>query len=99
VCGRYTLRATPAEIAEVFSTLRDVPGLPPRYNIGPGQKCLVLRTGEGGPEPAEAKWGFQAPHVVDARKKAKPINASAETVSSNRPCRRSRRPPRPGTRT
>lgn len=43
MCGRFTLRATPQQVAEHFRLL-EVPTLTPRYNIGPGQIVGVVRT-------------------------------------------------------
>src|SRR5262245_18799161 len=41
MCGRYTLRASPAELAEIFSLLRQ-PDLTPRFNIAPGQSVAAI---------------------------------------------------------
>jgi len=42
MCGRFTLRAAPQEVAKHFS-LFDVPTFSPRYNIGPGQVVGAIR--------------------------------------------------------
>ncbi|MBC7352621.1 MAG: SOS response-associated peptidase [Thermogutta sp.] len=42
MCGRFTLRATPEEVASHFRLLQ-VPDFSPRYNIGPGQMVGVVR--------------------------------------------------------
>ncbi len=42
MCGRFTLRAAPQEVAKHFS-LFDIPTFSPRYNIGPGQVIGAVR--------------------------------------------------------
>ncbi|MGB9689461.1 SOS response-associated peptidase [Thermogutta sp.] len=42
MCGRFTLRATPEEVASHFRLLQ-VPEFSPRYNIAPGQMVGVVR--------------------------------------------------------
>jgi putative SOS response-associated peptidase YedK len=42
MCGRFTLRSSPTTVAEEFG-LFDVPDLPPRYNVAPGQAVAEVR--------------------------------------------------------
>lgn len=42
MCGRFTLRAAPQDVARHF-LLFDVPSFSPRYNIGPGQVIGAVR--------------------------------------------------------
>jgi len=42
MCGRFTLRAAPQDVARHF-LLFDVPTFSPRYNIGPGQVVGAIR--------------------------------------------------------
>ncbi|MGQ9503289.1 MAG: SOS response-associated peptidase [Thermogutta sp.] len=42
MCGRFTLRAAPQDVAKHFS-LFDVPSFSPRYNIAPGQMIGAVR--------------------------------------------------------
>lgn len=41
MCGRYTLRTSPAEVAKAFG-LAGVVDYPPRYNIAPTQKVFAI---------------------------------------------------------
>lgn len=42
MCGRFTLRASPREVAEHFG-LWQIPDFIPRYNIAPGQQVGIVR--------------------------------------------------------
>lgn len=42
MCGRFNLRATPAEVAAAFD-VREVPPFAPRFNIAPTQPVIVVR--------------------------------------------------------
>lgn len=48
MCGRFTLRATPEEVANHFRLL-DLPDFSPRYNIGPGQMVGIVRAQQAEP--------------------------------------------------
>lgn len=50
MCGRFTLRATPQQVAEHFR-LFEVPTFTPRYNIGPGQIVGVIRSPQSDSSP------------------------------------------------
>lgn len=67
MCGRYTLYASPSELAEIFRIDADaIPDLPDRYNIAPTDPGLVVRNPSAGAgrEPALLRWGL-VPHWVD----------------------------------
>jgi len=60
MCGRYTLRASGDELADLFR-LDSAPCLPlePRYNIAPTQPVPAVRLGEGGGRELVAlRWGM-----------------------------------------
>lgn len=75
MCGRFTLRARPAEIAKALG----VPELlfDPRYNIAPSQKVLVVRS-EDDKSLVPMQWGL----IPSWSREPKPIiNARAEGVA------------------
>jgi putative SOS response-associated peptidase YedK len=83
MCGRYTLHASPREIARRFDvepgSLLD--GAPPRYNIAPTQEVpAVGPSSDGGRGLALFRWGL-VPHWADDPSELPPlINARSETV-------------------
>ncbi|GIW78580.1 MAG: DUF159 family protein [Gemmatales bacterium] len=82
MCGRYTLRATPAAIAKEFG-LSNVPPLSPRYNIAPTQNVPVVRlAGNTGPrELALLRWGLIPSWATDLSIGNRLINARSETAA------------------
>jgi putative SOS response-associated peptidase YedK len=55
MCGRYTLKTKPKDLAEYFKLyLDDVPPLEPRYNIAPSQDVPIIRDDE----LSMMKWGL-----------------------------------------
>lgn len=82
MCGRFTLRASPAEIAEAFELLRDLSEWErPRFNIAPTQSILAVRAGDEGREAARMRWGLIPSWAKDTKLAASMINARAETVA------------------
>src|SRR5262245_44785632 len=83
MCGRYTLRVSPAELAEIFGVLETIEWSP-RYNIAPTQTVAAVRPREqgGGRELALLKWGLIPFWAKDARIASSLINARAETVAT-----------------
>lgn len=82
MCGRYTLRASPAELAEIFSLLRE-PDLRPRYNIAPGQTVAAIRF-DPDRSPHELvllKWGLVPSWAKDPKIGYRTINARGDTVA------------------
>jgi len=67
MCGRFTLRAAPQDVARHF-LLFDVPSFWPRYNIGPGQVIGAVR--------AQSEWAPHAGHS-DTVRQMQPQNESA----------------------
>lgn len=91
MCGRYSLTATVDGLRTLFD-FRELPNLPPRYNIAPTQAVLAVLRGDGlkdqnghdldvGPRAAILRWGLVPSWAKDTSIAAKMINARAETVA------------------
>lgn len=83
MCGRFTLRATPAKLMEMFATLRE-PSFPivPRYNIAPTQLVPVVRAAaQGEREWVQLRWGLIPHWAKDARIGSSLINARGESLA------------------
>ncbi len=81
MCGRFTLRATPAQLVEFFKLLRE-PDWSPRYNIAPTQPVAVIRQTTQGRELSRMNWGLIPAWSRDPKLGGRLINARAETVAS-----------------
>jgi putative SOS response-associated peptidase YedK len=81
MCGRYVLKASPAELKKVFH-LEEVPEvLPPRFNIAPLQAAPVIL--DAAPKALTiARWGLLPHWAKDAKVASRMINARAETLST-----------------
>ena len=82
MCGRFTLRAELARIAEWFE-VADVPRWRwrPRYNIAPTQPVVACRLGaDGRRQLVQLRWGLIPAWAADPAFGARCINARAETV-------------------
>ena len=82
MCGRFTLTATPAEVAEHFE-LDDVPEFAPRFNIAPTQQVATIRAraADGRRELASCRWGLIPYWAKDTSIGQRMINARAETIA------------------
>ena len=80
MCGRFTLRLPPAELAEMFQVLREIETVP-RYNIAPTQQIAAVRSNDGHRELTMLKWGLIPSWSKDDKIGARLINARGETVS------------------
>jgi putative SOS response-associated peptidase YedK len=80
MCGRFTLSASGAQLAQQFG-LAEAPQLQPRYNIAPTQAVAVLRAGPHGRELAMLRWGLVPSWAKDLSIGARMINARAETAA------------------
>jgi putative SOS response-associated peptidase YedK len=84
MCGRFALKAPPADIAAHFG-LDAVPEVAPRYNIAPTQDILIVRHPWRAPEArleaARVKWGLLPAWAKDTAMAAKLANARGETVA------------------
>ncbi len=83
MCGRYTLRVSPAELAELFGVINQF-DWSPRYNIAPTQTVAAVRLFESGDgrELALLKWGLIPFWAKDAKIGSNLINARADTVAT-----------------
>ncbi len=82
MCGRYVLYGPDARLIETFD-IRDLPGLPPRYNIAPTADILVVLRGASGERIARTmRWGLVPAWAKDPAIGARLNNARAETVDS-----------------
>lgn len=81
MCGRFTLKGPPNQIAEMLG-LVTVPNLAPRYNIAPTQDVLALRPeADGDRHLAWLRWGLIPFWAKDAGIGARMINARADTIA------------------
>lgn len=80
MCGRYTLRLTPSELAEFFDLFRQ-PEFGPRYNIAPTQQVAVIRQSDGNRELSEMRWGLIPSWAKDEKIGSRMINARSETAA------------------
>ena len=80
MCGRFTLRLSPSELAEIFRLLRE-PEIGPRYNIAPAQPVAVVRPEGKFRDLSLMRWGLIPSWSKDEKIGARLINARAETVA------------------
>ncbi|HXY36302.1 MAG TPA: SOS response-associated peptidase [Planctomycetaceae bacterium] len=80
MCGRFTLRARPADLVEVFELLRE-PELTPRFNIAPTQPVAIVRQVDKHREISMVRWGLIPFWAEDPKVGYSTINARAETVA------------------
>lgn len=81
MCGRFTFRATGAELQDVFDVLRSPPVVP-RYNIAPTQSILTFSLdGHGQREGRLRQWGLVPHWAADASGSGQLINARSESIA------------------
>ena len=82
MCGRFTLRTSPREVAELFD-VAELPLFEPRYNIAPTQPVLVARErrGQEDRELVQLPWGFVPSWSKDPASGQRPINVRSEMVN------------------
>lgn len=82
MCGRFTLRAAPEQLADQFD-LPEVPPLAPRYNIAPTQPIAAVRENpdSGKREFTFFNWGLIPFWADDPAIGSRMINARAETAA------------------
>lgn len=88
MCGRFTLTATPEEVAALFAIL-DLEDFPPRYNIAPTQPILMViaghpqAPGSNLPDrrPVLVRWGFIPYWAKEPKKLPLLINARSEEAA------------------
>lgn len=80
MCGRFSLTATPEEVAELFD-LDAVDPFPSRYNIAPTQPVLMIVNGPNNqPVSQLVRWGLVPSWVKEPENFTLLINARSETV-------------------
>lgn len=82
MCGRFSLSASPAELATLFD-LDNFPELPARFNIAPTQPVAVVRQAHDSTrrEVTLMRWGLIPSWAKDISIGSRMINARAETVA------------------
>ena len=82
MCGRFTLYASPTEVATLFD-LPEEPILAPRYNVAPTQPVGLVRLNPHNQarEWALTHWGLIPSWSKDPAIGARMINARSETVA------------------
>lgn len=81
MCGRYTLRTNPQQLALAFG-FEELPAeLVPRYNVAPTQDVLVVRQHDRDRAASMLRWGLIPSWSKDAAIGGRLINARAETVA------------------
>ena len=83
MCGRYTLKTEPVELAEHFQ-LVVLPELVARYNIAPTQAAPIVRAAESGGKRhmTSVQWGLIPSWAKDRSMGARMINARSETAAT-----------------
>ena len=82
MCGRFSLTATPEEVAELFG-LDEVEDFPPRYNIAPTQPILVAHNNAAQERDASlVRWGLVPGWVKEPKEFTLLINSRSETAAS-----------------
>jgi putative SOS response-associated peptidase YedK len=79
MCGRFSLRAPPDELASHFE-LKSVPDWDPRYNLAPTQEIPIVREQDGARSWGLARWGLIPAGAPGPRSGPLMINARSESV-------------------
>ncbi len=88
MCGRFTLTASPEELARRFE-LDETPELEARFNVAPGQHVASVRREVGGRRVLELRrWGLVPAWADDPRIGQRLINARSESVAEKPAFRR-----------
>lgn len=81
MCGRFTLAATGADVADHYQ-LQELPFIAPRYNVAPTQPVAAVRLdAHEARELTHFQWGLIPSWAKDPAMGAKMINARSETVA------------------
>lgn len=84
MCGRYSVKAAPNEIAKTFTWLKFSLQPSPRYNVAPTQSVIIVKN-DGQNEVTQARWGLVPSWAKSLEtQKIQPINAKAETIAESR---------------
>lgn len=81
MCGRFSLTATPEELAKLFD-LSEIDGFPPRYNIAPTQPILMITVGPTNQLISPlVRWGLVPAWVKNPGEFTLLVNARSETAA------------------
>ncbi len=82
MCGRFSLTASPEEVAELFG-LDEIEDFPPRYNIAPTQPVLMTNIDAANRRVATlVRWGLVPGWVKEPKEFTLLLNARSETAST-----------------
>ncbi|HJT33942.1 MAG TPA: SOS response-associated peptidase [Pirellulales bacterium] len=82
MCGRFTLRTEPQQVAKHFE-LAELPLFQPRYNIAPTQPAPVIRLDQSGRRVLNGlRWGLVPSWAKDLAIGNQLINARCETLAT-----------------
>ena len=82
MCGRFSLTASPQEVADLLE-LDELEAFPPRYNIAPTQPVLMVTDGPSGKrEGVLVRWGLVPSWVKDPADFTLLLNARSETAAT-----------------
>ena len=80
MCGRFSVTKTSEAIRAAFN-FKNLPNVPARYNLAPGQSVAAVRLSQTGErELTQFYWGLIPHWANDGSMASKMINARAETV-------------------
>jgi putative SOS response-associated peptidase YedK len=80
MCGRFTLRTSPQEVAKAFQ-LDGVPEFSPRYNIAPTQQVLAIRLHDDKRQAEFLHWGLVPSWASGPSVGNRLVNARGESVA------------------
>jgi putative SOS response-associated peptidase YedK len=80
MCGRFTLRTSPQEVAKTFGLI-EIPDLRPRYNVAPTHQVLTISLQDGNRHGQLRRWGLVPSWADDPKIGYRLINARAETIA------------------
>ena len=81
MCARYNLRMTPAKLAQVFETVREIE-FRQRFNVSPTQTVVAIRQEACQRVPSNLRWGLVPSWSKDPKSGPPLINARGETVAT-----------------
>ena len=80
MCGRFTLVASPEQLAERFQISEFMIDLVPRYNIAPSQMIPAIISDQGERRLGFLRWGLIPSWAKDEKRSFQMINAKSETI-------------------
>lgn len=83
MCGRAKLETDWSEIAIEYTAVLEAPAGKPRYNVAPTDVMPIIEGAPGRRVMRVASWGLTVWGERAAKLPRRPINARAETVSTN----------------